>query len=240
MKNDVVILDEKESRHALSVLRLKTGDSVEIFDGEGQSVAGVIASQAGGRVSVKVGHNRLARAAGTQVTLGISVIKPERMEWLIEKSTELGAFAIQPLLTDRTVVRLSPERWEGKIVRWKKIAAESCKQCGLSQVPRIEPITPWDSVVKTFSSYDLVLLPTLPEKNATLFDALKAAPRTSRILVLIGPEGDFTPAEIEKARSAGARLITLGDLTFRSETAAIFTLSALTFYTTQKRGLAPF
>jgi 16S rRNA (uracil1498-N3)-methyltransferase len=229
LKQDKILLNEKESRHALSVLRLGDGDAVEIFDGEGRSVEGIVVGRSEGRVTVKVGRERAAAASGAEVTLGVSVIKPERMEWLIEKATELGAFAVRPLVTERTIVRLSAERWEGKVARWKKIAAESCKQCGLSRVPRVEEVAKFDTVLKTFSSYDVVLLPTLPEKSLTLTETLKNASSSSRILVLIGPEGDFTAGEIQVARAAGARPVTLGDLTFRSETAAVFMLSVLRF-----------
>ena len=142
IKEGQVTLDGKESHHALTVLRVKTGDAVELLDGQGGNFQGVVAGIEKGRVKVSVNAALSKPQAQDRVpiTLAVSVIKPERMEIMVQKACELGVHAIVPLVTERTVVRLSRERWESKGQRWRKIAAESCKQCGQARTPEIQDV----------------------------------------------------------------------------------------------------
>ena len=130
VKEGVVLLDQDESRHAISVLRLKSGDAVQLLDGQGGSFSGVVIGTQNGRLSVMKTENLSSVAQpAISITLAVSVIKPERMELLIQKACELGISALVPILSERSIVRLSEDRWQGKIKRWQKIAKESCKQC---------------------------------------------------------------------------------------------------------------
>ena len=230
IKDGVVLLDKKESHHAISVLRLKSGDVLELFDGEGHRFSGMVTQIKDGRVSVMKNENlQVLQTSDIEVSLGVSVIKPERMELLIQKACELGVFSIIPLQTQRSVVKLPAERWEAKIKRWEKIAQESCKQCGQSRIPRIIGVQDYRIFLQQSSSYDLMLIPTLTAKSKRLSEAL-AVSRPKKILTLIGPEGDFTPEEVQWALTQGAVPVSLGPLVLRSETAAMYLLSALSFY----------
>ena len=140
ISNGSVTLDKKESHHALSVLRIKAGEAVELLDGKGKVFQGVVASTEKRQVKVSVFEksSRDGSLGPIRITLAVSVIRPERMEYLIEKACELGVYSIVPLISERTIIRLSAERWKGKIQRWQKIAQESCKQCGLPRTPEIK------------------------------------------------------------------------------------------------------
>ncbi len=229
VRDGTVLLDSKESRHAHTVLRLKAGDAVDLMDGAGQEFTGVVIESRGGRLAVALGAGSKTPAAPFSFALAVSVIRSERMELLIQKSCELGVSAIFPLLTERSIVRLSKERWEAKVSRWKKIAMESCKQCGQSKIPSISPVQFFKDFFSRKLPYEKILIPTLAVSGATLYSSLQSAP-SKNILALVGPEGDFSKKEAELAISHQAVPVTLGKLVMRSETAAIYLLSALNFY----------
>ena len=228
----LVTLDRKESRHALTVLRLEAGEAVELLDGKGGGFQGVVVDTKAGRVRVSLGQalRPAENALTTAVSLAVSVIKPERMELLIQKACELGVASIFPMISERTVVRLSRERWEAKLGRWKKIAEESCKQCGQSRTPEIHPVAEFKKLAASLSQYNLVLIPTLSVPSKSLYHSLNSNINAKSVIILIGPEGDFSDTEARLALSYGAEAVTLGDLIMRSETAALFTLSVARFF----------
>ena len=223
---DVVFLNEKDSRHAARVLRLKPGAVVDLIDGKGNSFRGIVTETEKNRVGVMVDRSsKSSRENGYRFSLAAAVIKPERMEILVQKSCELGVFEIFPLLTERTVIKLSEERRQSKAVRWRKIAEESCKQCGLAAIPVIHEAQSFKSFLARLSNFDTALIPTLAKTGQSLRAALEKK-NAKNIVALIGPEGDFTPAEVEQAIASGAVPVGLGPLVLRSETAAIYVLSA--------------
>ena len=229
----MVTLSREESHHAVSVLRLRKNDAVDLFDGRGNRFGGRVVDIKEGSVSV-----RLERAAAppgnfaaspVEVTLAVSVIKPDRMDYLIQKAAELAVSAIVPVLSERSVVKLSKDRWDAKVERWRKIALESCKQCGQPKVPEISAPRDLKDVLADSGRYDKILIPTLAARGDILYKTLLLS-GTKRILALIGPEGDFTPEEVRLACSRGAVPVSLGPLVLRSETAALYILSVLNFY----------
>lgn len=226
-----IALSEKESRHALSSLRLETGAHVELMDGRGHSARGLIARVHKGQVFVTMLGPSLTKEPSVIFTLALSVIKPDRMEWAIEKACELGVHAIHPVLADRSIIKLSPDRWAAKHARWKKIASETCKQCGLAAIPEIHPVLTLDAFLKNTGRYDLILLPTLAMAGEKLGAVLASQRAPSKnILGFVGPEGDFTPEEVRRLLAVGARPVTLGALTLRSETAAIYLTVAVNIF----------
>ena len=228
VRENRVTLEPAESRHAISVLRLRRGDAVRLFDGEGREYGGAVEGIQKDRLTVAVNERAVAEAPSPAITLAVSVIKPERMELLIEKASELGVSSVVPLVTERSVVRLARERREAKIARWQKIALESCKQCGQARVPRIGPVEPFASFVDGIGKYDAAFIPSLVVGGMGLGEALKKS-RPKSVLVMVGPEGDFTEAEVRRAAGQGALPVSLGPLVMRSETAAIYLLSVLNF-----------
>lgn len=227
-----IVLSQKESRHALSVLRLKVGAQVHLMDGKGRQVWGIIGAIEDGLVRVIACEGLTEKNLPKfRVTLAVSVIRQDRMEWLIEKACELGVFAITPVVTERCVVKISKERWKSKVERWRKIAAESCKQCGLANLPRIDTGVTLKEFLTHVSGYDRVLMPTLAIPGEKLSSLLNFKTEgTPSVLGLIGPEGDFTKKEAEAVMDRGGQPVSLGALTLRSETAGIYFLSALNFF----------
>ncbi len=228
--NDEALLDTEETRHAVSVFRVKRGDALDLFDGKGRRFSAVAKDVADGKLVVRITGSAVSPfPSAAQVTLGVAVFRPERMEVLIQKACELGAHAIIPLMTDRAIVKLSADRWVSKIKRWQKIIQESCKQCGLAYAPEIaEPVSYKDFLPK-IKNYDAVFIPTL---EGTVVPLAQALPRETprRILALVGPEGDFSPKEISLALACGAKPVSLGPLVLRSETAGIYILSVIHFF----------
>lgn len=239
-----VLLDKKESHHARDVLRVKPGQAVELFDGRGGRYLAVVAGFEQGRVALSVDRRLPAGQAGLPagrqggesapggiaVTLAPAVIRPERMEWMLEKSCELGAGEWAPVLTERGIVKLSRERWQAKVERWRKIAQETCKQCGQPRVPKIAEPVSLATLASRIGSFDLALIPTLAVPGISLGEAFAKAKNAEDLLILTGPEGDFTPNEVREALKAGALAVDLGTLVLRAETAAIFALSAARFF----------
>lgn len=227
-EGQVIDLSADQAHHALRVLRVKGSDRVELLDGAGGSAEGEIVSAAAGRVSVRTLRLKPMGASGPRWTLMASVIKPERMEWLIEKATELGVHRIVPVLTQRSVVRLSAERWKAKVVRFRRIAEETCKQCGRPDAPEVLEVHTWKNALGHLAGEDLILVPTLEVKTVPIASVLSQRGSTSaKIMVWIGPEGDFTVREAEELVKGGAVAVSLGSRVLRSETAALFVLSNL-------------
>ncbi len=230
IEEGVVALSKEETHHAVSVLRLKTGDAIGLLDGQGRSFKGIVVGVQNSRMAVAVRENsRKSPLSEIQITLAPSVIKPEKMDLMIQKSCELGVAHLCPLISERSVVRLTRERWELKATRWRKIIVESCKQCGRTVYPALDPVQKLEDFLGKLTPYDKILLPTLAVDAVPLYSALKGG-SARKVMVFIGPEGDFSRKEAEKIISLGAQAVTLGPLVMRSETAALYLLSALNFF----------
>ena len=228
-------LDEAEAHHALTVLRLKAGDRVVAFDGRGQEATAEIGEGSKKSLSLRVVHAAKTPPLPCRIVLAQAVPKGKNMDLIIQKATELGAAEIAPLLSDRTVVRVEDERGEAEAKRekWQAVAIEAAKQCGQNWLPSVGlPKSPKEFLAERAKDFDLLwiasLQPDAKHPRAWLRDfGSNARPKSA--LVLVGPEGDFTPAEIAMAKAAGCRPITLGPIVLRTETAAIYCLSVLSY-----------
>ncbi len=221
------VTDPATLRH-LRVLRMKVGNPVECLDGAGCRYQGRITRMSPRSLEVLVTEPPAQEpAARVRVALGQSLLPPERFEWLVQKATELGVDRIIPLTTARTVVRPGPDRVERKLSRWRRIAQEAALQCGRARLPTVEPLQPLDRLLRTCPPSVGLLMPTLAAGAIPLAGAVADAASAPSVIVLIGPEGDFTPEEVALGRRAGATPVTLGRMTLRSETAAIATLAIL-------------
>jgi len=214
-------LSADEAHHATHVLRVNTGDTVNVFDGKGHEAQARYGD--GGRLTLLTQTTTPALAC--RITLAQAVPK-KSMDLIVQKATELGVATIIPLLSERTIVKLDEDA--KKIDRWREIALESCKQCGNNWLPVIEPPRKAHQFLADTGKYDLKLIASLQPGALPLKRILAELPALPQsILILIGPEGDFTPAEISAARGVGCRPLSLGPLVLRAETAAIYTLSIL-------------
>ncbi len=206
------------ARH-VQVLRLQPGDALTLFDGAGGQWRAAITHMGRSSVQVVVGaHEAVEREAPRAVHLALGVPANERMDWLVEKATELGAASIQPLMTERTVLRLFGERAAKKQAHWQAIAVAACEQCGRNRVPFVHPVAgyaPW------------LAAQTGPQKRYLLSLAPQAAALQlgEEALFLSGPEGGLSPQEEALALAQGFEPITLGPRVLRAETAALAVLA---------------
>lgn len=217
-------LSVDESRHAMQVLRLKVGDPVSAFDGCGHEAQCVVADISKRIIRLKLLHQTSTLPLRCRITLAQAVPK-KSMDLIVQKATELGVSTIVPVVSERTVVQLDGD--SGKIDRWCAIAMESCKQCGNNWLPEILPPQALPEFLGKAGKFDLKLVAALQPDARSLKEILADAPAVGSVLVLIGPEGDFTPAEYDLARAAGCWAMSLGALVLRAETAALYALSIL-------------
>lgn len=221
----------EEAHHCRSVLRCQEGDRVVVFNGEGSEADVEILGFEGRTVRLKLWAITPTERPPARLVLGQAVPKGKNMDLIIQKATELGASRIVPVLSERTVVRLEGEERGKKQEKWQRIAIEACKQCGQNWVPEVAaPMTVEEFLTKagTGSPGELQLVAALSAGSVSLKEILADEDATpTEATVLIGPEGDFTPAELAQLSNAGFRALSLGPIVLRSETAAIYALSVL-------------
>jgi 16S rRNA (uracil1498-N3)-methyltransferase len=217
-----VTLTGSAAGHLTRVLRLRVGEALILFDGTGGEYPGTIEQSQGGSVTVRVGEARpLERESPLTLTLAQGISRGERMDLVVQKATELGATAIVPLLTERSVVRLSAQQADRKVNRWRAIAIAACEQSGRNRLPQLmRPATLADFIRGRDGATRLLLSPGATQRLADV-------PRTTRVTVLIGPEGGLTDAEGGSAATAGFVPVRLGPRVLRTETAAIAALALL-------------
>jgi len=226
---DRLVLDSVESHHAFDVLRMEAGDRATVFNGAGTEAEVELLKR--GKSGTELRRISLHKTAPLKcrITLAQAVPKGKNMELIIEKATELGVAGIVPLLSERTVVRGSEGDHIRKRAKWQRVAVEACKQCGQNFLPLVaEPCTP-KAFFEREERFDLMLIASLQSDSRPLKVVLAecGAKRPASVLILVGPEGDFTPAELSLAKSHGCRPITLGPIILRTETAAIYCVSVL-------------
>ncbi len=222
-------LSGKEARHLGWVLRVRPGDPVTLFDGRGREAEARVSRVGAREVLLEVGPARSVPAADWTLTLAAAVPGNVKMDEIVNQAAQLGAGRIIPLLTERTVARLSPERWGSRQGRLERIAVEAAKQCGAARVPSIDTLTRWRDLLSSFPDYRLVLMASVEGPHEPLAALLAPLRGKGRVLILIGPEGDFTPGETRQAADAGARRFSLGPAVLRCETAAAAALSVVAF-----------
>jgi 16S rRNA (uracil1498-N3)-methyltransferase len=222
-----VALPAAAARH-VQVLRLQPGGEVTLFNGEGGQWRAVIERMGRSDVDVRVtAFEDVEREAPVTVHLALGMPANERMDWLVEKASELGAASIQPLVTARTVVRLAGERAQRKREHWQAIAVAACEQCGRNRVPVVhEPMTLDDWVVRSASADAWKVVLSLATDAQPLLEG-RAATRKEWI-VLSGPEGGLDEREEKTALDSGFAPVSLGPRILRAETAPLAVLAALT------------
>lgn len=218
-----------DAHKIVSVLRLRDGDEIEVIDSAAQRFTAVITVD-GRNVTAALRERKQSRDSTVlHVTVAQGVPKGQKMDFVVEKLTELGASQILPLQSERTVVT---DVSANKIERWRRLAKTAAQQCGRDEVPRVGGPVQFADLCETFSGYDAVLFPWELADRVPLRERLPELVRDARrVLVLIGPEGGFSHAEADAAQSAGAKLISLGSRILRTETAALVVLALLDYVT---------
>ena len=234
---DTLVLPAGAARH-VQVLRLQPGDNITLFNGgqtgQGGEFEAIVTRMGRSDVEVTVGaYNPVERNAARRVHLVVGMPANDRMDWLVEKATELGVASIQPLMTERSVLRLSGERAEKKQAHWQSVAVAACEQCGLNRVPVVHTVLTLAQWVKTQTPVASVrLLLSLREGSQGLQTAIATSAAdtesfTSSVTFLSGPEGGLSEAEELLAIQNGFAPVSLGSRVLRSETAALAALTLM-------------
>ena len=230
-------LTGSEAHHARDVLRLQPGARVTLFDGQGREGTAEISALDAAAVQLRILQEAVTPPLRARITLAQAIPKGKNMDLIVQKAVEIGAAEIFPLLSARTVVQLDPESATQKQTKWQTVALEAAKQCGQNWLPQVHTPSSPDAFFAGIgaASYDLRLVGSLQPSALHLKQILAeyaqahTGARPAKVLMLIGPEGDFTPAEIALARSQGCAPLTLGPIILRVETAAIYCLSILSY-----------
>jgi 16S rRNA (uracil1498-N3)-methyltransferase len=223
----VIELPINTRHHATRVLRLKQGNIVTLFNGKGGEFLAQIEHISKSRTTVRINKFcKIERESPLSIELAQAICTNEKMDWIIQKSVELGINLIQPVTTNRSVVRLSPERANKRLQHWQQVAIAACEQCGRNRIPEVMPLkslSDWFNGNTHPQQHYFMLSITASESLKHFSDI----PSGNRATILVGPEGGLTPEEESTALFAGYLSISLGKRILRTESAALATIAAM-------------
>lgn len=222
-------LGEERRHYLVHVLRLGEGDLLEVFDGNGRAFDARVLESDAGTLRLSLGP---ARAAPARRALSVlqGLPKGDKLEWVLQKGTELGAAGFYPVATRRSLVKLEgleDRRAQSKTARWQKIAEEAARQCGRSDVPRVHPPQPLLEAARALPAGTQLLVLDEEERALPLGEAFRQLAREAPVALVVGPEGGLAREEVQALVALGARPVTLGRLVLRTETAALAALSVM-------------
>jgi len=229
IKNEMLRIEGDEVRHIRRVLRLKAGDEIIVFDGSGKEYEGTIFEERPFSVVIRIQNIFSSkRESHLEITLAQSLLKGEKMDYLIQKATELGVKEIVPFFSSRSVPLLEKSGRLKRHHRWERIAIEASKQCGRGVVPKIDPLQGYSEMLKSVSPDSLRLI-FWEREGTNLKEVLGKSIGKKEVFFIIGPEGGFSQEEIEEANKAEFLRVTLGRRILRAETASLCFLSILQY-----------
>ncbi len=219
-----VELESAPSAHIARAMRMGVGDALTVFNGQGGEYAALITAVSKKAVTVTIGDFRnIELESPLAIHLGIAISRGDRMDWVMQKATELGVSRVSPLLTQRTEVKLKGERADKKIQHWRQIGIAACEQCGRNQLPLIEPLqTLPDWLAATKDETKLVL-----HHRALRAEPTNTERKPTKVSLLIGPEGGLSDLEIGMAEQAQFQALRLGPRVMRTETAPLAAIAIL-------------
>jgi 16S rRNA (uracil1498-N3)-methyltransferase len=215
------ILSEQASHHLARVLRVQAGDHITLFDGKGNLALAEVSLPSKKALQVNVLEYKQLAKPKAKITLYQALPKPDRWEWVLQKAVELGVYALQPMETAHTESVISPKKER----RWQQIIQHAGEQSQAYWMPSLRPVQPISEVYAQISRHDLVCIGSLYGGTKKIKDL--SFGDVHDVGLIIGPEGDFTTSEVERAVEAGAHPVSFGSQVLRTETAAIFGLSIL-------------
>ncbi|MFA4858059.1 MAG: 16S rRNA (uracil(1498)-N(3))-methyltransferase [Candidatus Margulisiibacteriota bacterium] len=228
LKNNQAQITGKDQHHLIDVLRHKIGDEIEIIDGQSNIYAAKIEKITAQAVTCLITAKKSRK---TELPIPVTIFqclpKAKKMDWIIEKCTELGVFKIVPVISERSIPKLDSAGQKHKLFRWEQIAKSAAEQCGRAILPKLGPVQNFAEAVKVAA--DLKIIPWESEKTFSLKAALQNKGKVLSLAVYIGPEGGFSLSEIETAKKETILPVTLGPRVLRTETVGIFVLSALAY-----------
>ncbi len=224
--NANVVLDGAQAHYLGHVLRVRPNDSVTLFDGSGSEFTATVTNVDRKRVELKlVDSCNPSTESDLKVTLIQSLIRGERMDFCVQKATELGVHRIVPVFSERTVVKIPKDRTQKRVDHWHKAAISACEQSGRVLVPVIDHPRSFKEAVAELQTNDIRILLFDPWADARTLQAMSAPP-SKQVAVCIGPEGGFSDDELDFLRDSGAVAVTCGPRVLRSETAGVIAVAA--------------
>ena len=230
VKESKATIRGSEAKHIGRVLRLGVGDTLYLLDENGWEYKAEIISKSSKLVEVELLKKSPPREdSSITVVLGQALPKAKKMDFIVQKATELGVSTIIPFFSERTIPSLDDKQLKKRRIRWKRIAAEATKQCGRLVVPQIEEMLPFKEILKEWSDNSLKIILWEDEKNIKLKQVLSENQPHQKVIILIGPEGGFTAEEVDMARQAGFKSVSLGKYILRTETVGLCLLNILQY-----------
>jgi 16S rRNA (uracil1498-N3)-methyltransferase len=226
--DDIILISGEERRHIVNVLRLKPGEHIRIFDGCGNEYLTQLRDFKDDTVVAEILEHRQISRPKPRVTLFVGLPKFDKFELIVQKTTEIGANEIVPVLCRRSVPKLKGDAKKKRLSRWQRIANEASKQCGRVYFPKVKEITEFNKCCAKLN-FDISLILWEEERQLGLKSVLRQNADAEDVSLFIGPEGGFSPEEIAIAIAAGAIPVTLGSNILRTETAAIVGLALILY-----------
>ncbi|MDI3481149.1 MAG: rRNA (uracil1498-N3)-methyltransferase [Tepidanaerobacteraceae bacterium] len=231
--NDTVVISGDDARHIIKVLRYKPGDELKLSNGKDTEAVAVVEEIDAKQIIIKLKIIEKNKKPGIkpEITLFQSLLKGDKLDFILQKNTEIGVSKFRPIITERTIVELTQNKLLNRMQRWKKIAMEASKQCMRIDIPQILDVKGFDDSLKTVKDYDIAIIPWELENTCFIKDILVEAKNSNAesVAVFIGPEGGFSEEEISKAKKFGAVPVSLGPRILRAETAAIAVCTAIMY-----------
>ncbi|OJH42129.1 16S rRNA (uracil(1498)-N(3))-methyltransferase [Cystobacter ferrugineus] len=221
-----VTLSGERRHYLLHVLRLAEDSVLEVFDGAGRAFSARVLAVEEDTVRLGLGEARHAPPS-REVHILQGLPKGDKLEWVLQKGTELGATAFHPVAAARSVVKLEPKRAEERTTRWTKIVEEAARQCRRNDVPRVHPPRALLEAARSLSPDTLLLVLDEEESAVPLSEAFRSRPAGTPVALVVGPEGGLTREEVSALQTFGARPVTLGRRILRTETAALAALTVM-------------
>jgi len=231
--DESVTISGDDARHIIKVLRYKPGDLLKLSDGRNTEAKAVIEEidSKNLQIKTKILEKNITEYIKPAITLFQGLPKGEKPDLILQKNTEIGVSKFVPIITERTVTRISQMKLSSRIKRWEKIVLEASKQCMRTDIPEICEARSFDKGLEDIKDYDLAIIPWELERSCFLKQVLRGVKYHDdlKIAVFIGPEGGFSSVEIQKAESCGAIPVSLGPRILRTETASIAVCAAIMY-----------
>jgi len=230
MTGTTVRIEGDDVHHIARVMRMKQGDHIICADGQGRDVLAVIETiDEHSVVATIVQELALRRELPLHVAVAQSLPKGDKMDWIVQKCTEMGVGRIIPFTSSRTVVFWNGDKMSRRRLRWLKIAKEAAEQSHRSIIPAIDEPVSWDELLALRGQFDLALLAHVGKEAVSLKQLFQERDKPHSILIVVGPEGGFDEAEVEDAAANGFVSVSFGRRILRTETAALYALAAISY-----------
>ncbi len=229
ISSDTIRIRAPERHHLLNVLRLKAGDDVQVFDGEGNSYIARLKDTESPLVIASIRNRQFHPPIAPRITLFQAIPKSDKMDLIVQKTTEIGVDEIVPMISERSIPKRGEDAQQKRQNRWERIAIEASKQCGRTRFPKLVQSRRIDECLEQAKNCELSLLLWENEEERQMKEILRNHRHVESMGVFIGPEGGFSDAEVKNAIEGGCLPATFGDNTLRTETAAIVAI-ALSVY----------